>query len=466
MSSKIKTQNFDDLPLILTVEDVAKILGLSKEETSILCNNQSFPCVTLGEKMIIPKPAFEQWMKNPFVFENRPKNFENDIKTKDKIKKNKRKNGKGSVTQRANGIWMGRIMSGYKPNGKPNSKCVYGKTKSEVLSNLKEIARDIDSRKFEQNTIALKDWLASWLNEYKKNRLKIKTFEVYQTCINTHIANDEFGKIKLKDITNLHIQRFMNQKTKILAPASVRKLYSIINAGLKKATENDLITKNYAIGIELPQLTQRKIKAFTTEEQKKFFEAAKEDALYNLFILAVDSGLRLGEALALTWNDIDFENERINVDKNIIPVKDYENISNSNYIIKLQDTPKTKSSIRKVPMTQQSLNIMKSLCPENKNAIIFSNKNGGYLQHKNVERSFKRIVDKAEIESCNFHTLRHTFATRLFELGVSAKIVSEFLGHSKVSHTLDIYTHVIPGLKNEAIKVLDSLNFNNENNIK
>jgi site-specific recombinase XerD len=93
---------------------------------------------------------------------------------------------------------------------------------------------------------------------------------------------------------------------------------------------------------------------------------------------------------------------------------------------------------------------------ESASGVIFRTKTKNFISPRNTERSFCRIPKKAGIDKCNFHTLRHSYATRLFELGIPAKIVSELLGHSKVSHTLDIYTHVIPVIKNEAIRALDA----------
>ncbi len=124
--------------------------------------------------------------------------------------------------------------------------------------------------------------------------------------------------------------------------------------------------------------------------------------------------------------------------------------------MKIQDTPKTRANIRKVPLSETATQVMKAHRQDSNNILVFCTKSGNILNPSNIRRSFQRILKRAGIEKCSFHTLRHTFATRLFEKGIPAKIVSEFLGHSKVSHTLDIYTHCTPSVKSEAIKVLDS----------
>jgi integrase len=371
----------------------------------------------------------------------------------------KRGNGEGNITYiQSRQVWMGRIMVGYKPDGKINRKTVYGKTKKEVSEKLREIGTQITiGMDFDSATMLVSDWARFWLENFKKRTLKAKTYEVYEQFINLHIAPC-FKGVVISKLTAMHIQKLVNDKLKAgLSTASIRKMYGIIHQFLAKAIENDIILKNPASAVELPEHKQKEIKVFSNEEQTKFFEAAKEDRLYDFFVLAVDTGIRLGEILALTWDDIDFNKGLIYINKNLMLVKNYEADAKTNYSQKVQDTPKTKSSIRKVPMTKRTaLALKKRKIASSDVMTVFHTHSGQFLSARNVERSFCRLIEKAGIEKCNVHTLRHTFATRMFEIGVSAKIVSVLLGHSKVSHTLDIYTHVLPDKRDEAIKGLDA----------
>jgi integrase len=299
-------------------------------------------------------------------------------------------------------------------------------------------------------------WLVFWLNNYKRLKLKTKTYEVYETQARCNII-PSLGNIPLKDLNSLQIQQFVNTMSQKYAPATVRKQYNIINSALEKAVANDMITKNPCKHVELPVLEQKTIKAFTIDEEYMFIENAKGDNLYKLFIVALDSGLRLGELLALTWNDINFETAEISVNKNVVYAKDYEGKTKNKNIIVVQDSPKTKSSIRKVQMTQRTIKLLRELREHTSTIIVFATQTGNYLNPRNVERSFVRIANKAGISSCNFHSLRHTYATRLFNLGVPVNVVSKLLGHSKTSTTIDIYISVLPSLKNDAVKALDLL---------
>ena len=368
----------------------------------------------------------------------------------------RRENGEGTITRLKSGTYMGRIFLGYKEDGKPNRVSVYDKTKSEVVKKLQELALSKAHGLKEPSAMPLGRWLVFWLENFKKLKLKPKTYEVYETQAQHNII-PMLGNIPLKNLNSLQIQKFVNDKSEVLAPATVRKQFMILNSALEKAVANELITKNPCQHIELPPLEQKKIKAFTLDEENKFIEISKDDKLYTLFVVAIDSGLRLGELLALTWNDIDFDGAEINVDKNVIYGKDYEHKSKNKNVLTVQDRPKTKSSIRKVPLPQRSLKMLKELKVKTNSIMVFATKTGNYLNPRNVERSFVRIAIEAGIDDCNFHTLRHTYATRLFEVGIPVNVVSKLLGHAKVSTTIDIYISVMPSLKTDAVRELDLL---------
>ncbi len=355
---------------------------------------------------------------------------------------------------------MGKIMIGRKIDGKPNRISVYGKTKGEVLNKLRDLSHSVQYGTYiEPSKVTFGEWLIKWLKDYKSIKLKPRTYDTYETQINYHIV-PKLGFILLKDLKTYHIQNFYQGKFdngKGLSSATIRKMHNIIKSSLVKAIDSELINKNPCKGIDLPPLEQKNIKAFTSEEQINFFETSNNYDLNNAFILAVDTGLRMGEIIPLTWKDIDLKEGYVSVTKNVMYVKDRENITGNKNMLIIQDTPKTKSSIRKVPLTQRVLKMLKEIKLEkslNSNLLFASRKNT-YINPRNFERAFQDCIKRAGIEKCNSHTLRHTFATRCFECGVPAKIVSKWLGHSKVSHTLDIYTHVLPDLDKSAIKAIE-----------
>lgn len=170
----------------------------------------------------------------------------------------KRENGEGTITQLANGSFMGKIqIDGVR-------KSVYGKSKPEVIRKLQQLSVNSLNGLKEPSSMTLNTWLLFWLENYKKLKLKPKTYEVYETQ-SVHNILPFLGDIRLKDLNPLQIQKYINKKAETLSPATVRKQYSILRACLEKAVVNEMINKNPCNQIELPVLTQKEIKAFTQD---------------------------------------------------------------------------------------------------------------------------------------------------------------------------------------------------------
>jgi len=165
----------------------------------------------------------------------------------------------------------------------------------------------------------------------------------------------------------------------------------------------------------------------------------------------------MNELLALTWDDIDLKNGTVSINKTLSFVKNRKDTTGNKYIL-IVTKPKTKASIRKIPLTPRLHKLMAEMKLKSKNTsnLVFPSKTGGYIDPSNFQRAFHSVVEKAGIEKCSCHILRHTFATRCFEKGIPAKIVSKWLGHSRVGHTLDIYTHIMPDVEKEAILLLET----------
>ena len=186
-----------------------------------------------------------------------------------------------------------------------------------------------------------------------------------------------------------------------------------------------------------------------------------------LYILALGTGLRLGEILALKWTDINFKNNYIDINKAIKSTYKIDSKGNREFQI-IEQQPKTKNSVRTVPLNENLIELLqqhrkKQMIDRDSNIeiyfdnnLVFSTPVGNYLNESNVRKTFKKILKKCNLKELRFHDLRHTFATRLFENGVPPKTVQTILGHSDISTTLNIYTHVMKDTKDKAI---DKLNF-------
>lgn len=371
----------------------------------------------------------------------------------------RRGNGEGPITKLKNGLWMGRVTIGRKKDGKLERKSLYGNTRAEVTAKMVALQNEIQTGNYIASDMTLGQWLTTWLKDYKAINLKPRTYDMYETQINYNVI-PELGNIVLKELKQQDLQRFYNKKYnngKGMSGASIRKIHNIISASLNLAVENDLMRKNVSKGVQLPRLTKPNVKAFTLQEQNLFFEKAKEYRLYNAFVVNIDTGLRAGELLALTWKDVDLEKGLIKINKNIMFIKnrDENAVTKNKWII--QDSPKTEASNRTIPLTKRSLSILKQMYETKTCDIVFPSEKNTHVSLRNYQRTFYKILGKAGLEKCSPHVLRHSFVTRCFEQNVQTKVISEMVGHAKLAHTTDIYTHIMLDIKRDAVNALDAL---------
>lgn len=285
------------------------------------------------------------------------------------------------------------------------------------------LQNEIQTGNYISTNMTLAQWLTTWLKEYKAINLKPKTYDVYETQVVCNVIPD-IGDIALKDLKQQDFQRFYNKRYNNgsgLSSATIRKIHNIINSALNQAVENDLMHKNVGKNVQLPKLVKPQVKAFTLQEQIRFFEVAKEYRLYNAFVVNVDTGLRAGELLALTWNDIDLENELIRVNKNVISVKNRDEDADTKNKTIVQNSPKTEASNRTIPLTKRSLDILKEMHENKTTDIVFPSEKNTYVSLRNYQRTFYKALEKAGLEKCSPHVLRHSLVTRCFERNCSDK---------------------------------------------
>ena len=238
---------------------------------------------------------------------------------------NKRANGEGSINKYiVNGVqkgWRASISAGRDENGKLIRKQFYGKTQKEVKQKLEDYKKDLSLGALpSDDKLTLEQWYYTWLFDYRIKDLKPKSFEKYEGIYRNYIKDTTLGKIKLKDLRATHIQQYYN---KLLddnkKPVStIKGLNTRLKPCLAEAEKQGYIQKNYCKMVTLPKDNSTKeIKVLTPSQQKLFIEAIKGHNLEVLFLVALGTGLRLGELLGLKWSDIDFTNGTLTVNRTL-----------------------------------------------------------------------------------------------------------------------------------------------------
>jgi len=288
-----------------------------------------------------------------------------------------------------------------------------------------------------------KNWLEEWLNNFIKISNKQRTFERYKNIIYLHIL-PHLGDYNIEDLSPIILQKFIsnlskngNKRTKKgLSSNYINGIVSIIQNSLKTAHILGLVTDYNADKIKRPKIIEKQVVCFTIYEQKKIEKFIAESNQQKLkgVILCLYIGLRIGELLALTWNDIDFTKNTLSVTKSC-----HDGYIDGKHCV-IVDTPKTENSIRQIPLSKPIISLLKQLKKTTQSKYVISY-NSKPILVRSYQRTFELLLKKLKIQHKGFHALRHTFATRALECGMDVKSLSEILGHKNATITLNRYAH-------------------------
>ncbi|MGL4742678.1 MAG: tyrosine-type recombinase/integrase [Sarcina sp.] len=353
------------------------------------------------------------------------------------------------------------------------SKDLYAETIKELDEKIKIFKLELDNNVQSSKKLFI-SFFESWLFEVHFINKKASTKEKYEGLFRNYIKTyPNFKKLKLNNLDINVFQTFYNSLSlNGVSESIIKNIHKLIAPNIRYAFFNNLIIKDFSKALSIPNRCNAPKKSnvipFSLDEQFRFIAAIKGHDLETLYLTALNTGLRQGELFALQWSDLDFESNLITVNKSVKGITHVSNKGRESSEVIIQTT-KTEKSNRYVPMPQFLKNKLlehKIIIEEQKKNmsnlytdldLVFPNKFGKYLNPSNVRKRFKKILNQNNLKDIKFHDLRHTFATRLFEVGEEPKVIQELLGHSNISLTLDTYTHVLDKLKVKAVSKLDSL---------
>ena len=373
----------------------------------------------------------------------------------------RRARGEGSVFQRKDGRWVVQIELG---DGK--RKQFYVKGQKEGIKKLREAQNEL-----EKGILAtgpqqkLKDYMEDWIENVHKDKLRISTYVKYKKLIK-YIVGD-LGETWLQKLTPQRVQRFYTDMSKRgLSSKTINVTHGVLHAALDNAVLWNYVPRNVCDFVKPPRIVSREVVPLTLEQAQKLLDNVRKHRLEMLLTMAVVTGMRRGELLSLRWSNVNFEVNTVLV----LHTVDY--IPHYGYV---ETEPKTKAGRRAIKLPAFLIDMLKLHREEvleqqrkqgdkwENRDLVFPDLKGGYFNPSYLLRVFKKLLVEVGTPHMHFHDLRHSAATILLSMGVNMKVIQELLGHSDISITLGLYSHLLPTMQQDMIdKWDDAFKLDNE----
>lgn len=353
-------------------------------------------------------------------------------------------------------FWEARYTEGFDPGtGKQVQRSISGKTQKEVRQKLQAATSAIAAGSYVAPCkMTLGEWLEIWKKEYLGS-VKPLTVKDYYNQIDNHIK-PAMGAVRLDSLETHMIQRFYNTLTdkagKPLSPKTVKNIHGVLHKALQQAIANGYISQNPAAACILPKNQKPEIKPLEPDEIALFLKEANKDSYSNLFTVAIFTGMRQGELLGLSWENVDFKN-------GVIYVKQQLQCKDGEYFF---CTPKSGKGRTIAPASvvmdalhqqwrdQRIASMEAGEAWSNPNNLVFTDPLGKNLVRRTVVKHFKSVAQRVGIPEARFHDLRHSFAVTSLQAGDDIKTVQANLGHATAAFTLDVYGHVSEKMRRDS----------------
>ena len=378
----------------------------------------------------------------------------------------KKGNNEGSIRRRSNGTWEGRYTDGVNEEGKQIQRSVYGKTKKEVADKLHTIFYQKQQGVYVTPTkVLVKDWLIEWLHNYAHIMVRPSTYISYEGYIYNHII-PIIGDLPIQKLTppivqNFYNDRYLNGRTDGkggLSSKTLRNMHNMFHQAIEQAKINGLIMQNPTDNAIIPKSQKKEMRVLSVQEQLQLLNVIHLHRLGFAIKFDLATGLRIGELCALKWTDLNYQKKTVKISRTLQRIKtnqlEREELDGSeNMTMVVEGDVKTSSGFREILIPDkiwaelmqhqqiQQQEYMTYGVPILPDGYIFAMPFGTCVEPSTMRDALNYLLTVAGIEHANFHSLRHTFATRAIEAGMPVKTLSDILGHSQVQITMDLYCH-------------------------
>lgn len=369
----------------------------------------------------------------------------------------KRGNGEGSITRRKDGLYMARFTVETATGAK--RKTLYAKTRKEASDKLTEaLAQAQKGITADAGAMSVGAFIECWIEDSIRGSVRRSTYQRDESLCRVHIVT-ALGKKKLKTLSAADVQRFYRAKLDSgLSSATVHKLHVLLHKALKQAERWGLVPRNVAVDVDPPKVHKEEVRLLNNEQARKLLDTVKGDRLEALYVVAVQSGLRQGELLALRWEDVDLEARTIQVRRTITRDGGKHSVGPAKTAKGRRTVKLTRDATEALQehLERQLAEIDKAGDKWQENGLVFCTGKGTLINPTNLRRrSLAPLLQRAGLPAITFHQLRHTGATILLLKNVNPKVVSEMLGHATIAITLDTYSHVLPNMQHSAVAAME-----------
>lgn len=367
---------------------------------------------------------------------------------------------RGSIRQQSKQSWQITVDAGKKPDGgrRRHFETVKGR-KSDAQKRLNELLVTLEKGAYAPTgRLTVAEHLQQWLDGYVKTNCSARTLDSHRSLINNHLIPG-LGNVPLRQLQPATIQAYYGKQCERLSARSVLYQHRILSQSMKYAVRQGYLGRNPCQLVDPPSLRKKPMRTLTPVEVDVLLLTASNSPYYPIIYTALSTGLRQAELLGLRWRDVDLFTQSISVSQVLYK---------RGGVCEFKE-PKTSHSRRRVAMTPKLATFLTDYRTQREQLssqfdgilslddLVFANSDGNAVDPGVLSHSFARLARAAGLNNVRFHDLRHTFASLMLMRGAPAKVISEALGHASVAFTMDVYSHIIGGMQEDAMRLLDEV---------